>query len=95
MTPGALIRTLRIRHRLSQRCLAYRAGTSQSAISRLERGKADVTWRRLEAILAAMGDQPVLTSKRVPAQYDPRDLTRWRAMTPEARLALAVEINER
>ena len=45
--------------------LAYRAGTSQSAIARIERGDEDVTWTRLESILSAMGEEPVLDSKRV------------------------------
>jgi predicted transcriptional regulator len=64
MTPGELVKQLRIDHALSQRELAYRAGTSQSAIARIEGGKEDVTWGRLCSVLAAMGDQPVLASKR-------------------------------
>jgi transcriptional regulator with XRE-family HTH domain len=70
-TPGELIRQLRIQHALSQRELAYRAGTSQSAIARIEGGKEDVTWRRLCSILAAMGDEPVLASKRAGRKFAP------------------------
>jgi transcriptional regulator with XRE-family HTH domain len=93
MTPGELIKELRTKHRLSQRELAYRAGTSQSAIARIEAGDEDITWARLQAILAAMGDQPLLSSARLPSRYDPGDLTRDRAMSPEGRLANGLNVN--
>jgi transcriptional regulator with XRE-family HTH domain len=93
MLPGELIKQLRMEHSLSQRELAYRAGTSQSAIARIEGGDEDITWRRLRAILAAMGDEPVLGSKRLPSRYDFRDLMRDRAMSPEARLAAGLSFN--
>jgi transcriptional regulator with XRE-family HTH domain len=87
MTPGELVRQLRAEHSLSQRELAYRAGTSQSAIARIENGDEDVTWKRLRSILSAMGDEPVLGSRRVASRYELGDLMRDRAMSPEARLA--------
>ena len=92
-TPGELIKELRTRHGLSQRELAYRAGTSQSAIARLEGGDEDITWKRLSSILSAMGDEPVLDSKRLPSRYDVGDLMRERGMSPEARLQSAVNFN--
>ena len=92
-TPGELIKELRTRHGLSQRELAYRAGTSQSAIARLEGGDEDITWRRLTAVLAAMGDQPVLDSRRLQSRYDVHDLMRERAMSAEARLQSAINFN--
>ena len=52
MTPGELVKELRMRHCLSQRELAYRAGTSQSAIARIEAGDEDITWTRLRSILS-------------------------------------------
>ena len=55
MTPGELISECAPRQGLSQRELAYRAGTSQSAIARIEGGDEDVTWTRLQSILLAMG----------------------------------------
>jgi transcriptional regulator with XRE-family HTH domain len=91
--PGELIKQLRTGHSLSQRELAYRAGTSQSAIARIEAGDEDITWTRLRSILAAMGDQPVLDSKRIPSRYDVHDLMRDRGRSPEARLADAVSFN--
>jgi predicted transcriptional regulator len=84
---------LRTKHALSQRELAYRAGTSQSAIARLEGGDEDITWKRLTAILAAMGDEPVLESRRLQSRYDVHDLMRERAMSPEARLQSAINFN--
>jgi transcriptional regulator with XRE-family HTH domain len=91
--PAELIKQLRTQHRLSQRELAYRAGTSQSAIARIEGGDEDISWGRLRSILAAMGDEPVLESKRLQSRYDFSDLMHERAMSPEARLASAINFN--
>jgi predicted transcriptional regulator len=93
MTPGELIQRLRTDHALTQRELAYRAGTSQSAIARIESGDEDVTWARLRSILAAMGDEPVLDSERLSSRYHLHDLMRDRAMSPEARLANGIRFN--
>jgi predicted transcriptional regulator len=93
MTPGELIKERRRDHGLSQRELAHRAGTSQSAIARLESGDEDITWRRLRSILSAMGDEPVLETKRLTSRYDPTDLMRDRSMSPEMRLANGIRFN--
>jgi transcriptional regulator with XRE-family HTH domain len=90
--PGELIKQLRTDHGLTQRELAYRAGTSQSAIARIEAGDEDITWKRLTSILAAMGDQPALDSRRLPSREAP-DLELERAMSPEARLQSAINFN--
>jgi predicted transcriptional regulator len=93
MNPGELVRRLRTEHGLSQRELAYRAGTSQSAIARIEGGDEDITWKRLTAILAAMGDEPALDSKRLTSRYELHDLMHTRAMSPEMRLANGIRFN--
>jgi transcriptional regulator with XRE-family HTH domain len=93
MKPGELIKERRAAHGLSQRELAYRAGTSQSAIARIEAGDEDVTWKRFRSLLFAMGDEPVLGTKRLPSRYDLGDLMRDRAMSPEARLANGIRFN--
>lgn len=90
--PASLIKELRTRHGLSQRELAYRAGTSQSAIARIETGEEDVTWTRLRSILSAMGERPVLGNRRLPSREYP-DLDHDRAMSPEARLANGISFN--
>jgi transcriptional regulator with XRE-family HTH domain len=92
-TPADLIKQLRTEHGLSQRELAYRAGTSQSAIARVEGGDEDITWTRLLSILAAMGDEPVLDSERLASRYHLNDLMRDRAMSPEVRLANGIRFN--
>ena len=92
-TPAELIRDRRTSHGLSQRELAYRAGTSQSAIARIENGDEDITWKRLRAILSAMGDEPTLGTQRIASRYQLGDLMRDRAMSPEARLANGLSVN--
>ncbi len=93
MNPGDLIRERRAAHGLSQRELAYRAGTSQSAIARVESGDEDITWKRLRSVLSAMGDEPVLDSRRLASRYELHDLMQDRAMSPEARLANGLSVN--
>jgi transcriptional regulator with XRE-family HTH domain len=93
MTPGELIRDVRLRKGLSQRRLAYRAGTSQSAIARIEHGDEEVTWSRLRSILLAMGEEPQLSSRAVASRYDAADLNGQRQVPPEARLEGALAFN--
>ena len=87
MAPGELIRSRRIRHGLSQRRLAHRAGTSQSAIARIESGKEEVTWSRLRLLLLVMGEEPVLDSAPLPGRYDAWDILEQRALPAGTRLA--------
>jgi transcriptional regulator with XRE-family HTH domain len=94
MTPGELIRDLRERKGLTQRRLALRAGTSQSAIARIERGDEDVTWGRLGSILTAMGEEPELVSHPLPGRYRPEHLLQDRAMSARARLNGGLRFNE-
>jgi transcriptional regulator with XRE-family HTH domain len=53
--PGRLLREAREAQGLSQRRLAVRAGTSQDAISRIERGAEAPTVERFAQLLLAMG----------------------------------------
>lgn len=93
MNPAELVKTLRLENGLSQRELAYRAGTSQPAIARIESGAEDVTWTRLRSILSAMGEEPVLDTRRLSSRYDFDDLMRERAMSPGDRLANGLRFN--
>jgi transcriptional regulator with XRE-family HTH domain len=93
MTPAEVIRSARLRKGLSQRRLAYRAGTSQSAIARIERGDEEVTWSRLRSILLAMGEEPQLSSRAVSSRYDAADLHGQRQVPPEIRLEGALAFN--
>ncbi len=94
MTPAELVKTTRERKRLSQRRLALRAGTSQSAIARIERGGEEVTWLRLRSLMLAMGEEPMLSSRPLPSRYDADDLPRARATSPESRLANGIAFNK-
>lgn len=52
-----LLREARARHGISQRRLALRAGTSQDAISRIERGVESPTLERLTNLLMVLGER--------------------------------------
>jgi transcriptional regulator with XRE-family HTH domain len=94
MTPAELVRETRRGKGLSQRRLALRAGTSQSAVARIERGEEEVTWPRLRALMVSMGEEPVLTSQPLPGRYEAADLLRDHRSTAEARLRNGLEFNE-
>jgi transcriptional regulator with XRE-family HTH domain len=54
---STLLREARTRNGISQRRLALRAGTSQDAISRIERGVESPTLERLAGLLMVMGER--------------------------------------
>lgn len=89
MSPGQLIRSVRARHRLTQAQLAVRAGTTQTAISRLERGERAPTTETLRQLLLVMGEGLELGSRPLAGQHDPSHLRAERRLTPAARLERA------
>jgi transcriptional regulator with XRE-family HTH domain len=91
--PGALIRDHRERLGLSQRSLARRAGTTQAAVSRIERGLTSPTWETLRALLLAMGLEPALSARRLQGRWDPVHMGDLRQRSSDERLALAVSAN--
>ncbi len=94
MQPVDLIREAREARGLSQAELAFRAGTSQQTISRLERGDEDPTWGRLCALLLALGLRPTLDAEPLSHDLDPRDLAYAEALSVDDRLegaAIAIE----
>jgi transcriptional regulator with XRE-family HTH domain len=93
MTPGLLIRQHREQQRLSQRALARRAGTTQAAVSRIERGLTAPTWETLRALLLAMGYEPRLGARRLSGRWDPIHLAVSRERSPAERLELAMSAN--
>src|ERR671922_16061 len=66
MEAGALLRDARRRHGLDQRTLARRARTSQTQISRIERGEISPTVGMLNRLLEAMGERLELTAVNGP-----------------------------
>jgi transcriptional regulator with XRE-family HTH domain len=59
---GLLVREARRRHRLDQAGLARRLGTSQAAISRIERDLVSPSIETLNRIMEAMGETMVVST---------------------------------
>ena len=93
MTPGELIRTTRTRRGLSQARLARRAGTRQSAISRLEADELSPSVETLDLLLRAMGEQLELAAVPPPREYDLAHRRVTAARSPDERLALGATWN--
>jgi transcriptional regulator with XRE-family HTH domain len=62
-TPGALLREARIRHQLSQKQLAIRAGTTQSAIARIEHDRTSPSIKTLTSLFQAMEEDFVFGTR--------------------------------
>jgi transcriptional regulator with XRE-family HTH domain len=82
-----------VRLGVSQRSLARRAGTSQAAVSRIERGLTTQTWETVRALLLALGYEPDLRARRLRGRWDPVHLASLRERAPAERLALAMSAN--
>jgi transcriptional regulator with XRE-family HTH domain len=93
MLPGKLIRERREQQGLSQRALARRAGTTQAAVSRIERGLTSPNWDTVRALLLAMGYEPDLQARRLRGRWDPVHLAASHARAPAERLELAISAN--
>jgi len=93
MQPGELVRTTRTRLGLSQRELALRAGTTQAAVSRIERGLVSPTFTTLRELMVSMGEEPVLDCRRLTGHWDETHMASTLARAPEERLALALSWN--
>jgi len=91
--PSELVRDTRRRLGLSQAQLALRAGTTQAAVSRIERGLVSPTFKTLRGLMIAMGEQPVLSGERLRWHGDEVHLKSTLARSPEERLALALSWN--
>ena len=93
MTPGELIRQARRRNGLSQQRLAWRLGTHQSAISRLEADKNSPSVETLELVLHAMGERLRFSAEPLERDYDPVHRRATAIRPPEERLALGISWN--
>ncbi|HEY2283071.1 MAG TPA: helix-turn-helix transcriptional regulator [Solirubrobacteraceae bacterium] len=85
--------TLRRERGLSQRSLARRAGATQAAVSRIERGLTTPTWETVRALLLGMGCEPELAARRLGGRWDPVHLAASYARSPGDRLELAISAN--
>jgi transcriptional regulator with XRE-family HTH domain len=63
MTPGELLKQARRRHGVSQGSLAVRAGTTQSAISRIERDRVSPSIETLGELLFLLGEDLELDTR--------------------------------
>lgn len=91
MDAGELIRRTRTDRGLSQTELAIRAGTTQTAISRLERGQRSPTVQTLRRLLVVMGEDLALGSHRLEGAHDPAHLRAERELSPAQRLTRAFD----
>lgn len=90
---GTLIRDRRRANGLTQAQLALRAGSTQAAISRLERGELSPTIDTVERLLAVMGEQAEVVVRRSELDCDPKRLRALRTRSPAERLAQAIAWN--
>lgn len=88
---GALLRQARDRHAVTQASLAARAGTSQAAISRIERGVVSPTVETLRRLCDALGEELVLAAEPIDYGHDRTILRRNLALTPEERIRRGIE----
>lgn len=91
--PGTLIRRQREQAGLSQLSLARRAGTTQAAVSRIERSLTTPTWETVRALLLALGCEPELQARPLSGRWDPVHLAASRERSPTERLKLAISAN--
>jgi transcriptional regulator with XRE-family HTH domain len=84
--PGQLLRDARVRHGVSQERLAIRAGTTQSAISRIEKERISPTVQTLAELLYLLGEDLVLASEERDAGIDPTLIDERLRMSEEERL---------
>ena len=90
---GDELRAARLRHGVTQRSLARRAGTTQAAISRIESGRESPSFERFTQLLLVLGERPVLQTVPLEHDLDPGELAYAARLTPEQRLAESASWN--
>lgn len=85
-SPNTLVRELRLGAGLSQRTLARRAGTSQPAVARYERGAATPSWGTLQRLATACGRRVRISAEAMPDPHDVELAGLLLRLTPEERL---------
>jgi transcriptional regulator with XRE-family HTH domain len=94
VSPGELLRDARKRHGISQQSLARRAGTTQSAISRIERGGVSPSVRTLADLMHLVGENLVLALEPTESGVD-RSLIRANlALSPQERFDRGMAFSE-
>jgi transcriptional regulator with XRE-family HTH domain len=85
-TPGELLREARARHGVSQKQLAMRASTTQSAISRIERDRVSPSVETLRQLLYLLGEDLELGVGQREAGIDRTLNAKNLALTPAERV---------
>lgn len=96
MEAGELLRTTRLGSGLNQAELARRAATTQSFISRVERGVVSPSTKTLERFLNAMGRRAVFAAEPLsPGNVSPRQLrSDLEDLTASERVQQAMDLSE-
>jgi transcriptional regulator with XRE-family HTH domain len=87
ITPGHLLREARERRGVSQKRLAIRAGTTQSAISRIERDHVSPSVQTLRELLHLLGEDLVLGTSERDWGIDRTQVRERLRLTPAERVA--------
>jgi transcriptional regulator with XRE-family HTH domain len=95
MDAGTLLRRARIERGLDQAALARRAGTTQTYVSRVERGAVSPSIDTLDRLFAALGQRLTLGVEPLPhGNVSARALrAAFRDLTPEERVDEALELS--
>ena len=90
---ASFVQGLRARHGLSQYALAYRAGTTQQAVSRIEQRRVSPTVELLARLAAAVGEELVLQARPREVPFDRDQLAAAAAAPIAERLDRAMSWN--
>ncbi len=90
-SPGQLLREARRRHSVSQARLAIRAGTTQSAISRIESDRVSPSVATLRSLLHVLGEDLILDSAVRDFGFDKTLNESSLRFTPEQRVRRGLE----
>jgi transcriptional regulator with XRE-family HTH domain len=91
MSPGQLLKDARGRHGVSQRELAIRAGTTQSAISRIERDRVSPSVETLGELVYLLGEELTLGFEQRDSGIDATLNRANLALTPTQRVRRGME----
>jgi transcriptional regulator with XRE-family HTH domain len=84
--PGELVRRHRLAQGVTQRQLAIRAGTTKTAISRLESGQGSPSFRTVERLLLCLGYRLEADAVPLTPRIDPTQLEAVADLTPTQRI---------
>ena len=90
-TPGQVLKEARKRRGVSQQRLATRAGTTQSAISRIERDHVSPSVETLRELLHLLGEDLVLATEERDWGIDRSQVRERLRLTPEERVEYGLE----